>query len=287
MAGAALGGVKSRDVSYISGKKEIRSDQFMSEYQYYEFAAIDRPLTVAEMAELRAVSTRAVITPGGFTNHYEWGDLKANPDQWMRRYFDAFVYLANWYSFRLSLRLPKAAFAGADLQPFVNRYTFLAEPNDTHWFFDWMLDERENADDYVEDDGSGWMRRLTRLRDELLRGDLRPLYLGWLADGGALRDDMLEPAVPPGLAELSPAQQALVEFLEIDPDLLTAACEGSARVSPPDDDESEHIAAWLEGWQAAEMRDVLKSMALGRGQEAERRVKLPTGHNPAQSHKCQ
>lgn len=33
----------------------------MSEYQYYEFAAIDRPLTRTEMAELRAVSTRAVI----------------------------------------------------------------------------------------------------------------------------------------------------------------------------------------------------------------------------------
>lgn len=45
----------------------------MSEYQYYEFAAIDRPLTQSEMAKLRAVSTRAVITPGGFVNHYEWG----------------------------------------------------------------------------------------------------------------------------------------------------------------------------------------------------------------------
>lgn len=62
----------------------------MSEYQYYEFAAIDRPLTRAEMAELRAVSTRAVITPAGFVNHYEWGGLKADPADWMRRYFDAF-----------------------------------------------------------------------------------------------------------------------------------------------------------------------------------------------------
>jgi hypothetical protein len=45
----------------------------MSEYQYFEFAAIDRPLTDGEMAALRAVSTRAVITPSGFVNHYEWG----------------------------------------------------------------------------------------------------------------------------------------------------------------------------------------------------------------------
>ena len=31
----------------------------MGEYQYYEFVAIDRPLTHDEQAELRAISTRA------------------------------------------------------------------------------------------------------------------------------------------------------------------------------------------------------------------------------------
>ena len=51
----------------------------MSEYQYYDFRAIDRALTKAEMAELRSVSTRAAITSTSFMNHYEWGDLKADP----------------------------------------------------------------------------------------------------------------------------------------------------------------------------------------------------------------
>ena len=51
----------------------------MSEYQYYDFKAIDRALTKAEMAALRSISTRAVITSTSFTNHYEWGDLKADP----------------------------------------------------------------------------------------------------------------------------------------------------------------------------------------------------------------
>jgi hypothetical protein len=31
----------------------------VSEYQYYEFQAVDRPLTEREMRELRAYSTRA------------------------------------------------------------------------------------------------------------------------------------------------------------------------------------------------------------------------------------
>ncbi|MGW1504274.1 hypothetical protein ACWCQW_38170 [Streptomyces mirabilis] len=34
----------------------------MSEYQYYEFLAVDRPLTKAEIAQVRALSTRARFT---------------------------------------------------------------------------------------------------------------------------------------------------------------------------------------------------------------------------------
>ena len=42
----------------------------MSEFQYYEFLPVDRPLTAEEMAELRALSTRATIPPVSFTNQY-------------------------------------------------------------------------------------------------------------------------------------------------------------------------------------------------------------------------
>ena len=68
----------------------------MSEYQYYEFVAVDRPLTAAQQGELRALSTRARISASSFVNDYQWGDLKADPRKWMERYFDAHLYLANW-----------------------------------------------------------------------------------------------------------------------------------------------------------------------------------------------
>jgi hypothetical protein len=51
----------------------------MSEYQYYEFQATDRPLTKADREMLRSLSTRARITATSFTNHYEWGDFKGDP----------------------------------------------------------------------------------------------------------------------------------------------------------------------------------------------------------------
>ena len=43
----------------------------MSEYQYYEFQAIDRPLGGADQEAQRALSTRARITATSFTNSYE------------------------------------------------------------------------------------------------------------------------------------------------------------------------------------------------------------------------
>ena len=49
----------------------------MSEYQYYEFQAIDRPLDQA--AGLASDFVARGITSTSFTNHCEWGDLKADP----------------------------------------------------------------------------------------------------------------------------------------------------------------------------------------------------------------
>ena len=65
----------------------------MSEYPYYEFLAIDRPLTKDELDELRALSTRATITPVSFTNEYNWGDSRRDHDNLMQRCFDAHVYV--------------------------------------------------------------------------------------------------------------------------------------------------------------------------------------------------
>jgi hypothetical protein len=78
----------------------------MSEYQYYEFRAIDRRLTAAEIAKLRSFSTRARITPKSFVNDYQWGDFRGDEDAWIDKYFDVFLYFANWgtHTFELAAR---------------------------------------------------------------------------------------------------------------------------------------------------------------------------------------
>ena len=230
----------------------------MSEYQYFEFAAIDRPLTDGEMAALRAVSTRAVITPSGFVNHYEWGGLKADPLDWMRRYFDAFVYLADWAHCRFALRLPRDMFGKAELKPFGVKQSLTIDASEDHWILDWSLDGSDNYDRFAEDDGRGWMGRLVPLRDELIRGDQRSLYLGWLAGAakGEVPETTLEPTVPAGPSQLSAAQKALAAFLEIDADIIAAAAIGSADAS----DRPESVDAWLQSLSPDELRSMLKSI---------------------------
>jgi hypothetical protein len=78
----------------------------MSEYQYYEFQAVERRLDEKEMRELRACSSRAQITPTCFVNDYSFGSFKGNADAWMEKYFDAYAHLANWGTHELQLRVP-------------------------------------------------------------------------------------------------------------------------------------------------------------------------------------
>jgi hypothetical protein len=84
----------------------------VSEYQYYEFLALDRPLSTAEQAEVRQLSTRARITATSFTNEYHWGDFRGSPDELMRRYYDAHLYFANWGTHRVMFRLPRTLLPG-------------------------------------------------------------------------------------------------------------------------------------------------------------------------------
>jgi hypothetical protein len=61
----------------------------MSEYQYYEFAAVDKPLNEKDMRTLRNLSSRAQITPSSFVNEYNWGNFKGNPLKLMEKYFES------------------------------------------------------------------------------------------------------------------------------------------------------------------------------------------------------
>jgi hypothetical protein len=98
-----------------------------------------------------------------------------------------------------------------------------------------------------EDDGTRWMASLMPLRSDLLRGDLRCLYLGWLrrAQDGGLEEDELEPPVPAGLQELSGSLDALIELLEINEDLVEVAAQASRPLAAGP--SRKEVSAWIRG----------------------------------------
>jgi len=246
----------------------------MSEYQYYEFLAIDRRLTSEEMSALRALSTRAHITPVSFTNVYNWGDFKGNPDDLMKRFFDAYVYVANWMTAIFKLRVPIQALAKKTAEAMAVRHILGFKATETHWVITWSLNESENYDRFGMDDGSGWMARLAPVRDELLRGDIRSLYIGWLSavTREMMVDDEMEPLPMDGLGNLTAAQQALAEYLEVDEDLLAGAGIGSP--APQDEGTSQkETDDWLGGLPQGEVTALLKLLLAGKGQQAERALK--------------
>jgi hypothetical protein len=233
----------------------------MSEYQYYEFQAVDRPLTEREMDELRACSSRAAITATRFVNHYNWGDFKGDPAAWVEKYFDAFLYLANWGTHELMIRLPRKVL---DLET-AKKYCCgrAASARVRGDFVILELSSEEEGGDW-EDDGSGWLSSLIPLRADLAAGDHRALYLAWLLaiQDGELDNEMTEPPVPAGLGELTASLQAFADFLRIDSDLLTVATARSAEAAAPS--SGPGIDQWIAALPNATKTDWLVRLAGGR-----------------------
>jgi hypothetical protein len=212
----------------------------MSEYQCYEFVALDRPLTSKEISKLRTLSTRAEISPTRFWNEYQWGDLKADPADLLAHYFDAFLYFANWGTRRFMLRLPATHVDMQQMQAFFPGRPARITKTPRHVIIDLLSDDDDPEDDWSETSRLG---SLVPLRAQLLQGDLSAAYVAWLlaVQEGDVPETKKEPPIPPGLGEPSAPLLALADFLRIDKDLWAAATEASA-ASPPD---TEALRQWI------------------------------------------
>ncbi|TPI62755.1 hypothetical protein FJ417_06825 [Mesorhizobium sp. B3-1-7] len=203
----------------------------MSEYQYYEFQAVDRSLSNTDRQGLRELSSRARITATSFTNFYEWGDFKGDPDELMERWFDLHLYWANWGSRRLMIKLPARLVDRDRVDAFLGATDdVMLRVAGENIIISIARDELEF--EYLDDDDSGWLSALAPLRADLLAGDLRPFYLLWLT---AVEADAIEPDEPepmPGIGPLTEALEAFAEFFGIDRDLVQAAAERSATTGP-------------------------------------------------------
>jgi hypothetical protein len=234
----------------------------VSEYQYYEFQALDRPLTARELIEVRAVSSRATVTPTRFVNHYEWGDFKGDPGRWMERYFDAFLYVATWGTHELMLRFPRPRLDLATAKRYCRGESASARTKGNLVILEFRSEDDSGGD---WDEGGGWLSSIIPVRADIAAGDYRALYLAWLrcAQEGELDEDDTEPPVPRGLGRLTTPLEALAEFLRVDDNLIAAAgqvgSDEDAGIPPAD------LKRWIAALPEKEKSRLLTGLAMGDG----------------------
>lgn len=211
----------------------------MSEYQYHEWQTVDRVLTPEEMAEVEGLSSHIEVSPSQAVVTYHWSDFRHDPKQVLLDYFDAYFYIANWGTLRLMFRFPQGRVDESALTPY-----FLEEFISFESWGEYQVLDLEFDLEY----GEGWMEAerglsgFIQLRDDLIEGDYRLLYLAWLKamtisdvwvdeHGFEVSYSEHEPPVPPGLEQRSPGLQHFIYVLELDPYLVKAAAETSERLN--------------------------------------------------------
>ncbi|MCC6127102.1 MAG: hypothetical protein IT426_19245 [Pirellulales bacterium] len=241
----------------------------MSEYQYIHFMALDKPLSDKQLEYMERQSSRARITRWEFANEYHFGNFHGNAVEMLRRGYDVHLHFANFGIRKLMLRLP----AG----PPCDRKTlnaFLVEHA-----VEWIADKKgpggilciepgddEGFFDYLEGVES-LLPKIAPVREMLIEGDLRPLYLAWLACRANLEDDAREPPVPAGLEKLTSPLSALARFYGVAKDLIAAAAEQS----PPLADLPKAVDAakeWLAMRSEKDLRELAEKLLSEDGQTA-------------------
>jgi hypothetical protein len=236
----------------------------MSEHQYYEFQAVDRPLTAREIEELERVSSRAEITSTSFINEYNYGDFRGDPHKLVAKYFDAFVYHANWGTHRFIVRVPIATLPLAEAKPYAADRTLKITKPRSYLILDFESNDESGDWEYQSID---WMKKLLPLRADLMRCDLRPLYIGWLAAvvTGSVKDEAREPPVPPGMKNLSASQRALATFLFVDDKLLKVAAAGSGTAEPVAEPSAADWKKWISALPVTAKNESLLRVVNGEG----------------------
>ena len=141
--------------------------------------------------------------------------------------------MANWGTLQLMFRFPKALIDVERMQKYCVEYQIVVSEINNFVILEISMEDDEGFE-WIE--GEGNLSSLIGLRQEILQGDYRLLYLAWLKaisylDIDELNEEELEPPVPPGLGKLSSSLEAFIDAFELNEHLLKVATTASAAKS--------------------------------------------------------
>jgi hypothetical protein len=134
-------------------------------------------MTSAEQAAVNDLSSHIEVSSSRAVVSYNWSGFRHDPKEVLLKYFDAYLYWANWGSLRLIFRFPKGLLDKAEVKPYCIDESITEETIGKYQVLDLTFDSEE---------GGGWMEgeaelsQFIQLRTDLLEGDYRLLYLAWL-----------------------------------------------------------------------------------------------------------
>lgn len=210
----------------------------MSEYQFFEFKSISKPLTPKEIETISSWSRRTQATSSGAIFTYQYSDFPKDEMIVVEEYFDAMFHTSNWGITRLIFKIPKDVVDITKVKQYRIEGLEIYE-YDSFILIDIIWDEQDTDFEWIE--SNGILSSLIPLRDDIISGDYRCLYLMWLKFSTeslinnfiGIDENILEPELPSGLNELSSPLLRLIDVFCIDRDTIAAA----AAISEPITDE--------------------------------------------------
>lgn len=140
----------------------------MSEYQFYEFKAIDKPLSKEDKAQIDSWSSRTKASNTGAIFTYNYGDFPRDVITTMEKYFDAMFYTSNWGTIRLVFKFPKPLLNTEKIKQYCIKDGLEIIKRSDFILLDIAFSDQE-AERWSE--GEGWLTTLISLRDDILNGD--------------------------------------------------------------------------------------------------------------------
>ncbi len=236
----------------------------MSEFQLHQFRTIDRPLTKEAREAMNALSSRARVTATSaeYVNHYS--DFRGNMDILTQQYFDASLYWANFGCAKVIFRFPTAAIDIPKIREYLFSEVITFKKTNDVCLLIFDVNIEDGSFETWMDDSDDPLSDFLALRNDILKGDYRALYMMWLHahspsfqgyvdlsneyadeldddDIDALREYIKEPPVPAGLDKLSASLTAWAEFFGMNEDWIASAATASpkANAAPAFDAKAE------------------------------------------------
>ncbi len=181
--------------------------RIVSEYQYVVFQAVDRPLNDNQLKYAQRQSTRADVSRWSLSVEYHYSSFRGDVDGLLRRGYDAYLQHTNYGDREIKLRLPH----GMPVAKSVWSQYVDGEQ------LDWKKDAKgrggilslhpfhETGELEEVWETQKYLDAAIQVRELLVGGDLRALYLLWLCAADDDYNDpaeMIEPPVPHGISDM-------------------------------------------------------------------------------------